>query len=267
MSAIMKRVALCIEYQGTNYCGWQRQLECESVQGHVEKAISSIANQPVSVQCAGRTDTGVHSIGQVVHFDCPTERPMNAWVRGANTKLPFDIRIVWARPVESEFHARFSAVARQYRYVIYNRDVHSGVLAYRATWEPIKLNEQLMHEAAQQLLGEHDFSSFRASACQAKHAKREVQSIKVTRNGNFVFIDIQANAFLHHMVRNISGTLMEVGRGERPVEWVAELLSIQDRTKGGPTAPAFGLYMINALYPEQFEIPRVKLDEVLWQCQ
>lgn len=261
------RVALCIEYQGTQYCGWQRQLECESVQGHVERAISSIANEAVTIQCAGRTDTGVHSVGQVVHFDTTADRPSSAWVRGANTKLPFDIRIAWAQPMDSEFHARFSAIARQYRYVIYNRKVHSAVLAQRVTWQSVKLNETLMHEAAQSLLGEQDYQSFRASACQAAHAKREIQSISVKRQGDFVLIDIQANAFLHHMVRNIAGTLMEVGRGERPVSWVKELLAMQDRTKAGPTAHPFGLYFVNALYPEHFEIPRVKLDEVLWQCQ
>ncbi len=260
------RVALCVEYLGTNYCGWQRQIECESVQSHIERAVSSIADEPITVQCAGRTDTGVHSVGQIVHFDTKAQRPDLAWVRGGNTKLPFDIRIAWARSVDEEFHARFSAVARQYRYVIFNRDVHSAVLANRATWEPIPLNEKLMHQAAQTLLGEQDYQSFRASGCQASHAKREIQSISVKRQGDFVLIDIQANAFLHHMVRNIAGTLIEVGRGDRPVEWVAELLSLQDRTKAGPTAPAFGLYFVNALYPEQFEIPRVELDEVLWQC-
>jgi len=267
MSSELKRVALCIEYQGTQYCGWQRQLECESVQGFIEKAVSSIANAPISVQCAGRTDTGVHSLGQIVHFDTPVDRSMNAWVRGANTKLPFDIRIAWAKPVDEDFHARFSAIARQYRYVIYNRKVHSAVLACRTTWESVSLDEQKMHQAAQYLLGEQDYSSFRASACQAAHAKREIQSISVSRSGDFVFIDIQANAFLHHMVRNIAGTLMEVGRGERPIGWVPELLAIQDRTKAGPTAPALGLYFVNALYPEHFEIPCVQLDEVLWQWQ
>ena len=266
MTDLPNRVALCVEYQGTDYCGWQRQLDCESVQSHVEQAISSIANEAISVQCAGRTDTGVHSVGQIVHFDTTAQRAPSAWVRGGNTKLPFNIRIAWAKPIETEFHARFSAVARQYRYVIYNRDVHSAVLAYRATWEPIKLNEALMHQAAQSLLGEQDYQSFRASACQASHAKRQIQSLSVKRQGHFVLIDIQANAFLHHMVRNIAGTLMEVGRGERPVSWVAELLSRQDRTKAGPTAPAFGLYFVNALYPEKFKIPQVTLDEVLWQC-
>ncbi|MBN2866927.1 MAG: tRNA pseudouridine(38-40) synthase TruA [Thiotrichales bacterium] len=267
MTETVNRVVLCVEYQGSQYCGWQRQLDCESVQGHVERAISSIANETVGVQCAGRTDTGVHSVGQIVHFDTTAERPPSAWVRGANTKLPFDIRIAWARSIESDFHARFSAIARQYRYVIYNRDVHSAVLAHRATWEPIPLDAGFMHEAAQHLLGEQDYQSFRASACQASHAKREIQAISVKRQGDFVLIDIQANAFLHHMVRNIAGTLMEIGRGERPIAWVAELLALKDRTKAGPTAPAFGLYFVNALYPDQFNIPRVKLDEVLWQCQ
>lgn len=259
------RIALGVEYQGTRYCGWQYQQHCDAVQQHVQSALSEIAAHPVEVHCAGRTDTGVHAIGQVVHFETDSVRPDRAWYEGANTQLPSDIRIAWAKPVEPDFHARFSAVARQYRYVIFNRPVHSAVLADRVTWERIKLDEQAMHQASQTLIGEQDFSSFRAAGCQASHANREVQSIKVSRHDDFVFVDIQANAFLHHMVRNIVGILMEVGRGDQPIEWVAQLLALKDRTRAGVTAPASGLYFVNALYPEHFKIPQVTLDQLLWQ--
>lgn len=261
----MKRFALCIEYLGTNYCGWQRQGHCDSVQAQVEKALSSIANQPIDLNCAGRTDSGVHSVGQIAHFETEVTRLGKAWVQGVNTQLPGDIRVRWVKPMDNEFHARFSAVARQYRYVIFNRDVHSAVLHNRVTWEPYYLDESLMHEAAQALIGENDFSSFRASACQARHAMRELQSISVTRKGDMVFIDIQANAFLHHMVRNIAGSLMLVGKKQKPVEWIAELLLAQDRTLAAATAPASGLYFVNAIYPEEFAMPMVELNEVLWQ--
>ncbi len=259
------KIALGIEYLGTNYCGYQRQLECPTVQGHLEAGLSSIANEPVGLICAGRTDTGVHAIGQVVHFELGVERPMKAWLQGANTKLPTDIRIAWAQEVVEDFHARFSAVARQYRYVIFNRSVNSAVLANRVTWLYSELDVEKMHLAAQSLVGYHDFSSFRASGCQASNALRTVEFISVSRKGDFVFIDIKANAFLHHMVRNIAGTLFQIGLSQKPVEWVAELLTLKDRTKAAPTAPPTGLYFVNAFYPEKFNIPLVALDEVLWQ--
>lgn len=261
----MALLAIGIEYQGTAYCGWQRQRHCESVQQHLESALSEIANEPIELNCAGRTDTGVHAIGQVAHFVTSAERPDKAWVQGVNTKLPRDIRVVWAKPMTDDFHARFSAVARQYRYVIFNRSVHSAILAHRVTWESWPLDEQKMHQAAQALIGERDFSSFRAAGCQAAHARREVQWIEASRRGDFVFVDIRANAFLHHMVRNIVGTLLEVGRGEKPVTWVTDLLAKQDRTQAGMTAPADGLYFVNAFYPEAFELPVVELNELLWQ--
>lgn len=262
------RIALGIEYMGGAYCGYQRQKHCPSVQQHLEYALSSIANETVELFCAGRTDTGVHAIGQVVHFDTEAMRPDKAWIQGTNTQLPSDIRVAWVKVVENEgeneFHARFSAVARQYRYVIYNRPVNSAVLAGRVTHEAYSLDAALMHQAAQALLGEQDFSSFRASACQASHARRNVQSVSVSRSGDFVFVDIQANAFLHHMVRNIVGSLIEVGKLHQSVEWIAQLLELQDRTQAAPTAPAEGLYFVNAIYPESLQIPQVRLSEVLW---
>jgi len=265
------RIALGIEYLGGAYCGYQRQKHCPSIQQHLESALSSIANHAVELFCAGRTDTGVHAVGQVVHFDTDAIRPERAWIQGTNTQLPADIRVAWMQEVsasdleEGGFHARFSAVARQYRYVIFNRPVNSAVLAGRVTHESYLLDEKSMHAAAQALLGEQDFSSFRAASCQASHARRNVQSVAVTRFGDFVFIDIQANAFLHHMVRNIAGALIEVGKGHQSVQWITELLKVKDRTKAAPTAPASGLYFVNAIYPEVLQIPRMQLNEVLWQ--
>ena len=266
------RIALGIEYLGGAYCGYQRQKHCPSVQEHLEIALSSIANHAVELFCAGRTDTGVHAIGQVVHFDTESIRPERAWIQGTNTHLPADIRVAWAQEVASGdfekdqgFHARFCAIARQYRYVIFNRPVNSAVLAGRVTHEPYKLDSEKMHLAAQALIGEQDFSSFRAAACQASHARRNVQQVSVSRSGDFVFIDIQANAFLHHMVRNIVGSLIEVGKGLHSVEWITELLKLQDRTQAAPTAPASGLYFVNAIYPKSLQIPQVQLNEVLWQ--
>ncbi|NPA72285.1 MAG: tRNA pseudouridine(38-40) synthase TruA [Gammaproteobacteria bacterium] len=260
----MKRIALGIEYQGTQYCGYQKQLDCPTVQGHLEAALADIANEPIALTCAGRTDTGVHAVGQVVHFETKAARGLKAWVQGANTKLPTDIRISWAKEVTDTFHARFSAGSRQYRYVIFNRPVASAVLANRVTHVSAPLDDKAMHEAAQSLLGEHDFSSFRASGCQANNAIRTVEKVSVTRQADFIFIDIQANAFLHHMVRNITGTLLQVGQNKSPVEWVAEVLALQDRTKAGVTAPAAGLYFVNAFYPERFGLQQVVLDGVLW---
>lgn len=261
----MVKIALGVEYLGVNYCGFQLQSHCPSVQGAIETALSEIADEPVSIACAGRTDTGVNAVGQVVHFETNVQRPLKAWREGVNTKLPSDIRIRWAKEVGDDFHARFSAMARQYRYVIFNRDTHSAVLSERATWVHKPLDEKSMHQAAQSLLGEKDFSSFRAAACQASHARRCIEMVSVSRRGYFVFIDIKANAFVHHMVRNIAGTLMDVGLGQKSVEWVDELLALRDRTQASPTAPATGLYFVNAFYPAAFDVPQVEVDEVLWQ--
>jgi len=258
------RIALGIEYQGTAYCGWQFQDHCNSVQNELQIALSRIANEPIKIQCAGRTDTGVHAIGQVVHFDTYAKRGIRSWIEGSNTHLPRDIRIVWCQEMTEDFHARFSAIARQYRYVMFNREVHAANLATQATWVKYPLNESSMHLAAQALVGHLDFSSFRASGCQARHPMREVQSIKVSRRGHFVFIDIQANAFLHHMVRNIAGALIEVGRERQSTGYIAEVLALKDRKQAPMTAPAEGLYFVNALYPDEFKLPQNKLDERLW---
>ncbi|HHS89568.1 MAG TPA: tRNA pseudouridine(38-40) synthase TruA [Rhodobacteraceae bacterium] len=250
----MKRIALGIEYDGSRYCGWQRQAHSPSVQETLETALAGIADHPVTVTCAGRTDTGVHAVGQVVHFDLQAERPHRAWLLGGNTRLPDDVSIVWARVVKEDFHARFSAVSRCYRYVILNRSTPRALLARRVTWVYHALDVEPMAEAARFLLGEHDFSSFRAAGCQAKSPVRTVESVAVTRSGDFVYLDIRANAFLHHMVRNMAGVLIDIGKGDRPVDWVPELLEKRDRKVGGVTAPPQGLYFAGVTYPRQHGI-------------
>ena len=250
------RIALGVEYDGSRYCGWQMQSHgTRTVQHEIEKALSIVADHAVRVVCAGRTDTGVHATGQVVHFDTHAERKLKAWVMGVNTQLPDDVCVHWARPVNEDFSARFSATMRSYRYVIQQRAARPALYSQRVTWVHNDLNTRAMREAAQALLGENDFSSFRSSACQSEHAMRFLQSIDVTTEGAFVYIDIQANAFLHHMVRNIVGSLLKVGTGERSVAWIAELLALKDRTRAGPTAPAQGLYLVAVQYPDEYDLP------------
>ncbi len=221
-----------------------------TVQQCLEEALSIVADETIQVTCAGRTDTGVHATGQVVHFDCAAERPERAWVMGVNAHLPGDVASLWAQPVAADFSARFTAVARQYRYVILNRTARSAVLDKKVTWKHGELDAERMHESAQALIGERDFSSFRAAACQAEHAMRNVHWIKVSRQGDFIYVDIEANAFLHHMVRNIVGSLLMVGSGERSADWISELMEAKDRTRAGPTAAADGLYLVKVVYPD-----------------
>jgi len=250
------RIALGIEYNGSQFAGWQMQKHgTRTVQESVENALSIVADEKVQVVCAGRTDTGVHATGQVVHFDCQSPRPQRAWVLGVNAHLPDDVSSLWSAQVADNFSARFSATARQYRYVILNRVGRSAVFNSHVTWRHGALDERLMHIAAQALLGERDFSSFRSSACQADHARRNIHYINVSRKGDFIYIDIEANAFLHHMVRNIVGSLLMVGSGEKHVEWMASLMDVKDRTLAGPTASAKGLYLVKVTYPEGANIP------------
>jgi tRNA pseudouridine38-40 synthase len=249
------RIALGIEYDGTSYNGWQRQKNGIGVQQRLEEALTIVADEGVEVTCAGRTDTGVHASGQVVHFDTSAERSNRSWLLGANTNLPADINVSWVQRVSDEFHARFSATGRSYRYVILNRLQRSALQRHRAWWVHQPLDERRMHEAAQQLLGEHDFSAFRAAGCQAGSAMREVTEISVSRDGDRVFLDIAANAFLMHMVRNITGTLTAIGQGERPAGWALDVLEGRDRTAGGVTAPPHGLTLVAVDYPPGFGIP------------
>lgn len=254
------RIAASIEYDGSAFAGWQSQPHAPSVQNVVEAAFSRVADHAVKVVCAGRTDAGVHAFGQVVHFDTDAARSQRSWVLGANSNLPASVNINWTREVGDEFHARFGAVARTYRYVILNRWVRSAVYARRATWVHEGLDAQAMHRAAQLLCGEHDFSSFRALACQAKSPVRTVESINIHRENEWVTLEITANAFLHHMVRNITGVLISVGKGERPETWVQEVLDHRDRALGGVTAPPHGLYFVGPRYPDHFRMP----DGQLW---
>lgn len=253
----MIKYAACIEYDGTNYCGWQRLSHAPSIQAEVEKALSFVANHPVDLTCSGRTDSGVHGIGQIVHFDSDAVRNEKAWRMGCNTNLPDDIALRWIQPIADDFHARFSARSRRYRYIILNHHVRPALLNNKVCWYRDALDEERMQIAANFLLGENDFSSFRAAGCQAKHAMRELQDIHISREGRFIYIDIVANAFLHHMVRNIVGSLFEVGDGRRPPEWFSELLNVKDRTKAGVTAPACGLYFVSVQYPAKFHLPEV----------
>lgn len=250
------RIALGIEYNGSAYHGWQTQKHgVPSVQETLEGALGKVANHPVQVVCAGRTDRGVHGFGQVVHFDTGAERAPHNWVMGANVNLPDDVSVSWAQPVPENFHARFSATGRRYRYLILNRRYRSAMWHRRATWIYTPLDADAMHRAGQGLLGEHDFSSYRAIGCQAKHPVRTLESLSVTRHGDVIELAVAANAFLHHMVRNIAGVLLAVGRGDQDEEYPQRVLELKDRTKGGVTAPPDGLYFAGVRYPEAFGIP------------
>lgn len=249
------RYTLGIEYDGSHYQGWQRLNEGATVQAAVERALSFVAHHEVQVVCSGRTDAGVHAACQVIHFDSDAIRSHRAWVLGCNTQLPRDVRILWCQEVPDEFHARYSARARRYRYTILNRTIPPAMQRYFLSWERLPLDAQAMHEAAQVLCGMHDFSTFRTVKCQAKHPNRELHDISVQRQVDRIIIEVQANAFLHHMVRNIVGSLILIGRGEKPISWMAELLALKDRTQAGPTAPSEGLVFLGPKYPAQWALP------------
>lgn len=250
------RVALALEYDGAAYHGWQQQKSgVPSVEAVLTRAISKVADEPVDVVCAGRTDAGVHGSYQVVHFDTRAVRTLRSWVMGINTALPSGIAVHWAGNAPDPFHARFSAVYRRYRYVIFNGPVKPALLARQVSWTFRPLDETLMQAAAHQLEGEHDFSAFRAAGCQSRSPWRFVEFVRVSRRHDFVVIDVQANAFLHHMVRNFAGALMAVGQGKYPPQWLGEVLATGDRRLAGVTAPAGGLYLVDVGYPEAFGIP------------
>jgi tRNA pseudouridine38-40 synthase len=249
------RIALGIEYDGSGYYGWQRQAEGPTVQASVEQALSIVADHAVRIVCAGRTDTGVHATAQVVHFDTHSVREGDSWVRGANANLPADIRLQWSACVNDSFHARFSARRRRYRYVILNRPVATAVLRRLVCLEYLPLDHERMQLAANALIGEHDFTSFRAAGCQAKSPRREIYRLDVTRSGDCVYIDVEANAFLHHMVRCIAGVLLAIGRGDQPVTWSAAVLQAADRTLSGVNAPPGGLYLAAVFYDPEYRLP------------
>lgn len=258
------RIAAILEYKGTHFSGWQRQAGRRTVQQCVEEALSKVADESICVTAAGRTDTGVHALAQVIHFDTHSRRTSYAWVRGANSHLPADVALLWASEVEGAFHARYAATGRHYRYVILNRAVRPTHLAGLVAHEYRPLDVERMHAAAQALVGEHDFSSFRGSDCQARSPVRELRRVTVVRTGDFVHIHVYANAFLQHMVRNIAGVLIDVGAGEREPAWVREVLAARDRSAGGVTAVPDGLYLAQIEYPEAFGIPRFPPSAGLW---
>lgn len=249
------RIALGIEYDGTDFFGWQRLSHGSTVQGALEQALSFVANHPVDVTCAGRTDAGVHARCQVVHFDSDALRSERGWMLGTNSQLPSTVGVRWAMPVTDEFHARYGARARRYRYTILNRAARPALDARYVAWERQTLDADAMQRAGAALIGENDFSAFRTIACQARTPFRNVHALSVKRVDDRIEIEIEANAFLHHMVRNIVGSLLPIGRGERPVEWMAELLAGRDRSVAGPTAAAAGLCFIAPRYPAQHGLP------------
>jgi len=259
------RIAAVVEYDGSEFSGWQWQDDVPSVQRAVEQALTRIADEPVRVTVAGRTDAGVHALVQVIHFDTRAVRSAYAWVRGTNSNLPDSVAFLWAGEVDAEFNARFSATGREYHYVILNRPVRPAILSRHVTHEYRPLDVERMRSAAAHLVGTHDFSSFRAMQCQAKSPVRELRALEIRREGERVIIHARANAFLHHMVRNLAGVLMTIGAGEREPAWAREVLEARDRTMAGITAPPDGLYLTGVEYPERFGIPAMQAPMIgLW---
>ncbi len=250
-----RRIAMGVEYDGTDFQGWQRQSHGRAIQNAFERALSTVADAPVEAVCAGRTDSGVHATGQVIHFRPPVERRLRSWLLGTNSNLPADVSATWIRQVDEDFHARYSALSRSYRYSILNRPVRSALHRHRACWVHQPLDEDRMQEAALHLVGEHDFSAFRAAGCQSRSPLRNVTAVRVLRRGEWITIDISANAFLQHMVRNIAGLLITIGSGEREPAWAAEILAGRDRTRSAFAAPAAGLTLIAVDYPARFGLP------------
>jgi tRNA pseudouridine38-40 synthase len=264
------RIALGIEYDGSRFCGWQTQPQGCGVQDALERALSEIAGETVAATCAGRTDAGVHGLGQVAHFDTVAERPLAAWVRGTNALMPAAVAVTWSRAVSEDFHARYAARSRTYRYVLLNRGVRPAADHGRAGWCHGPLDVERMQAAARLLLGEHDFSAFRAAECQARTPVRTLARLDIVRRGDYVILEACANAFLHHMVRNIVGTLVYVGKGSQPPEWAGAVLASRDRARAAPTFEAAGLYLSAVEYEAHWGLPqaaRPLVEEMAWQRQ
>ena len=251
----MNRIALGVEYDGSRFCGWQTQPQRCAVQDALEQALAQVAGEPVATLCAGRTDAGVHALAQVVHFDTPAERPESAWVRGVNALLPSTCAVTWSRPVPQDFHARFSALARSYRYVLLNHPVRPAADQGRTGWFHLPLDLEKMQRAARLLVGEHDFSAFRSAECQARTPVRVLSRLDIVRRGDHLFFDFTANAFLHHMIRNIVGSLVYVGKGRYPPEWLGAVLEGRDRGRAAPTFEAAGLYLAKVVYDGRWGLP------------
>lgn len=249
------RIALGVEYEGSTFCGWQSQAGGGSVQDALESAVSAIADTSlVRVVCAGRTDAGVHAIEQVIHFDAPVERPLTAWVRGVNAHLPSAIAVRWAQPMSDDFHARFSAQGRRYRYVLLNRAERPGLMAHRVGWFHLPLDVSAMQSASTYLLGMHDFSAFRAADCQAKSPVKTLRKVSIARQGDLIVFDFEADGFLHHMVRNLIGALVYIGKGAYPSAWLGELLAAKNRALAAPTFAACGLYFAGVDYDARWQL-------------
>lgn len=249
------RIAVGLEYRGVGFCGWQSQPQGCGIQDALEQAVSTIAGETTAVIAAGRTDTGVHAALQVAHFDTAADRPLTAWVRGVNSHLPAGVAVLWAREVGTEFHARFAAVERGYRYVLLNHPVRPGLNAGLIGWHHRPLDVGLMNRAASQLLGRQDFSAFRAAECQARSPIKELRRAHIERRGDYLLCDFRADGFLHHMVRNLMGCLVQIGAGSRPPQWLHEVLTGRDRTRAAPTFDAAGLYLTHIRYPAHFALP------------
>jgi tRNA pseudouridine38-40 synthase len=263
------RIAIGVEYDGSQFHGWQSQPVLQTVQDTLEHAMTKIAAERVTMIAAGRTDTGVHALGQVAHFDTQAARPQQAWIRGVNSHLPPAVAVRWAQEVDREFHARHSAISRRYRYVLFNHPVRPALLSGRVGWYHRPLDVDAMSQAAQHLIGEHDFSSLRSSQCQAKSPIKTLHEALVSRHGDYVLFDFHGGGFLHHMVRNILGSLLWVGQGKESPEWIGRILAARDRTLAAPTFAADGLYFIGAEYDQHWQLPQVRrimtpFDPSLW---
>lgn len=250
------RLVLQVEYDGHAFCGWQSQPSGCGVQDHLQAALTAIAGEPIVVSAAGRTDAGVHATAQVVHFDSPVERPASAWVRGVNAHLPPAVAVRWVQPVPADFHARFSAMGRRYRYVLFNHPLRPALLAGKVGWFHVPLDEVVMQQALACLIGTHDFSSFRAAECQAKSPVKTLTDAKLVRQGDYLLLDLRADGFLHHMVRNIVGALVFIGKGAQPASWMAELLAACDRTQAAPMFAPDGLYLTGVDYSAEWLLPQ-----------
>ena len=261
----MTRYAACVEYDGSDFSGWQTQLDdIRTVQSVVETALSKVADSPVEIVTAGRTDAGVHATHQIIHFDSEAPRTTFSWCRGSNRFLSKDVRLLWVQEVDSEFHARFSALSRSYRFIIYNQPIHSALYRRLVTSEFLPLDTNKMAQAGEILIGRHDFSSFRAAGCQSRSPIRNLLRFNLSSKGPWVWFDVTANAFLQHMVRNIAGALIEIGNGKRELAWMEQVLLARDRTKGGVTAPPNGLYLVGVEYPDNFNLPTSLRSVAYW---
>lgn len=249
------RIVIGLEYRGVGFCGWQSQPQGCGVQDALEAAVSAIAGAKTAVVAAGRTDTGVHAAFQVAHFDVDVERPLTAWVRGVNSHLPPGVAVLWAREIGADFHARFAATERGYRYVLLNHPVRPGLREGLVGWHHRPLDVEAMNAAASHLLGRHDFSAFRAAECQAKTPVKELRLARIERRGDYLLCDFRADGFLHHMVRNLMGCLIQIGAGAQPPEWLREVRESRDRTRAAPTFEAAGLYLTHIRYPAHFSLP------------